>query len=185
MYFEYNTASLNDCTDGIYSDFCSGTRYKECPIFENNPYALQLQILMDDFGLCKPLGSKANAHKTRGIYLQIRNMPVEYLSRIEKIYLVALCNVNDFKNEYCSFDDVLKLIVEEISIIEKVGIKIDESTTITGTLINVVCDNLGANQCFGFSESFNCEYYCRMCTLTKEQCKDSLQRSSREIKKKN
>lgn len=49
--------------------------------------------------------------------------------------------------------------------------KIDYSQFISGTIVNVTFDNQGGNSSLGFVESFMAHYFCRICTITKEDTK--------------
>lgn len=84
--------------DGQYQDGCCGSMFKKNQVFQSCSSAIQLQIYTDEFDPCDPLKTKAGIHKTTAFYMQIRNLPREYLSRLNSIYLIALCNSND-KNE--------------------------------------------------------------------------------------
>lgn len=44
--------------------------------------------------------------------------------------------------------------------------------TLKGTLINVSFDNLGGNGLYGFVESFNARFYCRICSCHKDECQE-------------
>jgi len=53
--------------------------------------------------------------------------------------------------------------------LEKEGIFIESlNTSLKGTLVSLAFDNLGGNMLFGMNESFNANYYCRICTIRKE-----------------
>lgn len=167
-YIKYNTEEKHKCQKGIYRDFCCGSTCQEIEIFDD-PLALHLQLGIDDFEICCALKSKAGIHKVCATYLQIRNMPLEYRSKLENIYLVALCTSAYLKPEDKGYNYVAELIVKEIAEIEKNGIKIGDRF-VRGSLINVAGDNLGINSVFGFTECFVANYYCRMCECHKTEC---------------
>lgn len=50
-------------TEIILGDYCDGKRYREHPLFSNDPVALQLILYYDELELCNPLGSRRKKHK--------------------------------------------------------------------------------------------------------------------------
>lgn len=61
VYFEYNSEKHN-CEDGSYKDFCCGNVFKQNSLFTDDRFALQIQLITDDFEPCSPLQSKAGVH---------------------------------------------------------------------------------------------------------------------------
>lgn len=167
-YIKYNSELKHKCETGIYRDFCCGSTCKSNEVFDD-PLAMHLQLGIDDFEICCPLKSKAGIHKVCATYLQIRNLPMEYRSKLDNIYLVALCTSANFKPESRSYNDVAERIVKEISEIETDGIVVGERV-LKGSLVNIACDNLGANSVFGFTECFIASYFCRICECDKTEC---------------
>lgn len=139
---------------------------------------------IDDFEVCSPLKTKAGVHKVTGIYCHIRNLPAEYNSRLDNMHLVAICNVQDFKQADASFDDVLKLIVNDIQTLQTNGIDIGDNKNLKGTLINICADNLGANEVFGFVKSFNTDGFCRICSVSKKVSETQVKEDPELIRKK-
>lgn len=143
---------------------------------------MQLQIFTDDFEVCNVLGSKATLHKICGVYLSILNIPQKYRSKLDNIHLICLCNSDDLKTRYTDFNDVWRLIVHEISQLEK-GIVIN-GVKIRGTIANLCFDNLGANSSLGFVESFNSTNMCRICLCDKPQWKTLCTEDSSKLRSK-
>lgn len=168
VYIEYNLNKKHKCTADIFQDFCCGSVYKSKEIFEDR-LTLQLQLATDDVELCCPLKSNTGKHKLNATYLQIKNMPPEYKSKLDGIYLVALCNSSKLKSNNFTYDHVAELIVNEIRDLEENGIQIGDHT-VKATLINIACDNLGASTVFGFTECFVANYFCRHCECDKHEC---------------
>lgn len=109
LYFAYNTGGKHKCSEGIFRDFCCAANFKKSVFFAKNPDALQLQFFIDDFEPCQETKSKRTIHKTCGIYMRIRNLPSRFLSKTDNIYLVAVCNANDLKQEFIDINHMLKL----------------------------------------------------------------------------
>lgn len=162
------------CTDGVFERFCCGKIYKNNEFFERNPNALQLQFAIDDFEICSPLKTKAGTQKLCAIYMQVMNLSPRFLSRLENIYLVALCKSYNLKLEYTSLDNILELIVFEIKSLEENGLNIGNGVNLKGTMISFTFDNLGGNSLYGFVEGFRAKYFCRMCDLSNEECSSAV-----------
>lgn len=171
MYINYNTKDKHQCQDDIYADFCCGSIYKNKEIFRD-PLTIQLQMGMDDFEICDPLKTKATLHKICGIYFQIRNLPANIKSKIDNFFLVALVSSEDLKRDEV-LNDVNKIIFEQLSKLETIGFESTDGKMWKAALVNISCDNLGANFLFGFSKGFNARYYCRLCTMRREECEVS------------
>lgn len=88
---------------------------------------------------------------------------------MENIYLVSLCSSVNFKSEDYDYNHIADLILNEISTLETHGIKAG-NMIFRGSLVNVACDNLGANNVFGLVESFSANHYCRYCECSKAEC---------------
>lgn len=167
-YIDYNLNKKHKCVDDIFQDFCCGSVYKSQEIFQD-PLTLQLQLAIDDFEICCPLKSKAGIHKVTATYLQIKNIPPEYRSKLDHIYLVALCSTMKLKSDNITYNHVAELIVNEVRELEKNGVQIGDHK-VKGTITNIACDNLGASTVFGFTKCFVANYFCRHCECDKFEC---------------
>lgn len=174
-YLEYNRNGGNGhkCIDHEYIDFCCGAIYQKNGLKCMNDNSLQIQLYQDDFEVCVPIGSKATIHKMCGVYFAIKNWPNN--SKLEHIYLVALCNTVDLKTPSTDFNNIWKCVVEDINVLSSDGLKISESLTLFGSLSTVCADNAGANSTLGFAESFAAAHYCRICELSKYECQSTCQ----------
>lgn len=170
LYMEFNQNSEHKCIGGSFERFCCGDVYKTSVFFSSNPLAIQLKLFIDDFEPCAALKSRAGKHKTTGIYIQINNMPQKYLSKVNNIYLLALCDASDTKHEYTNSNNVIETIVSEIKELQKNGISTKSGVNLKGTLIYTMFDNLGGNALFGLSGSFSSTHYCRICCAEKQIC---------------
>ncbi|KAK0154025.1 hypothetical protein N1851_003888 [Merluccius polli] len=101
--------------------------------------------------------SKWRIHKLGAIYFTSRNF---YNLILLNINCVALFHAQDIKTY--SFSKILDLVVHDIKIIERDGIRV---TTLydqpVPTIVQVTGDNLG------FVESFSARYCCRFCLAQK------------------
>lgn len=172
LYFEHQ--NNHHCKANIYERFCCGTVCRSNDFFRENPHALQIQLSIDDFEICNPLGSKSGLHKVCGIYFVVNNMPKGYNSKLQNIVLVALCNTDDLDTPSTDINSIWAMIVSEIKYLEDVGIDIGNGIRIKGTIINLTADNLGANAAFCLTKGFRSHNYCRICLLTKNQCEQAI-----------
>lgn len=169
-YFAYNKS--HDCKVDVYERYCCGKNYKNSKFFLSHENNIQIQIYFDDVQLTSPL--KTKPHSICGIYFIVRNIPPNFTSKLDNIYLVALCDTEIVKKNGCN--SILKQFVDDIRTLETEGLEIyDEDNrkkiVLRGTLVQVSFDNLGGNTIFGLVKSFNSIYYCRICICSKENCK--------------
>lgn len=170
-YLNYNQSNEKNSTRGVYTDFRSGSVFKSNELYKSHPNSLQIEIGTDDFEVCNPLGSKSTLHKICAVYFSIKNMPPQYRSKLDNIFLVALCHSDDLKTKYTDINDVWRVVVNDISQLEE-GIYVGDGLTIKGTLAHLSSDNLGANMSLGFVENFGkTDFYCRFCECNRFECK--------------
>lgn len=125
IYFEYNLEKKHESVQNIYRDFCCGQIFKQHQIFKS-PLTLQIQIGIDDFDPGDALKSRAGNQKMCGVYFEIRNIPPEFSSKLNTRKLVALAKVPDIKESKDEFHSVLRPIVQNLKLIETVGIPVDD-----------------------------------------------------------
>lgn len=149
VYCEYNLTEKHTCAEGVWVDYCCAKNAQNCELF-GDPKTIVIDVGVDDVELCSALKTKTGKHKITAVYFRIRNLPLQYNSRLENIHLLALCCVEDMKQNDASLDEIFKLIVSEIRSLQTKGIKLDDTTIIKGTLANICADNLGANEEFSY-----------------------------------
>lgn len=135
----------------------------------NSTYEFPIVIYFDDFEVLNPLGSKAGCYKIGGVYFTVPNIPPCYASQLQYIFLALLFYSGDrstFGNE-CIF----RCLINELNELYNEGITINCGVKIKFVVVAITSDNLGLNSMLGFNESFNSNYYCRICTCNKDQCK--------------
>lgn len=169
IYFEYNSEK-HTCEDGFYKDFCCGNVYKQNSLFTNNRFALQIQLITDDFEPCSPLQSKAGVHKLTAVYFSLRNIPMRLQSKLSNIHLVCLGYSYDInKSMYGDFNHIWRLVMEDLNVLETEGISIG-ALKLKGSLVLLLSDNLGANYSLGYARSFSAGYWCRFCECNSKEC---------------
>lgn len=171
MYLNYNRN--HECREGTYERYCCGKNYKESNFFQLNKNHIQIQIFFDDVQLTSPL--KTKPHSMTAIYFIIRNLPAEYISKLDNMYLIALCDSIKFKKYGCN--SIFERFVQEMKILETIGISINikddggicEKVVFKGTLVQVSFDNLGGNLAFGIIPHFQADFCCRICMCAKKE----------------
>lgn len=170
-YFEFNAANGQRADNGVYCDYISGSQFKSSELFSVYPNSLQIELATDDFDVCNGLGSKATMHKLCPVYVLIKNLPLQFSSKLDAISLASLCYSNDIVTKFTDFNDMWLFIVQDVSQIEN-GIDIGGGEIIRGTVTYVSSDNLGQNTALGFVKNFSkAEYCCRFCTCSQSEMK--------------
>lgn len=173
MYFDYNNHK-HQCRDGIYENYCCSSVYKRLDIAQYKD-AIIIQLGIDDFDVCCPVKSKVTIHKMTAIYFKIRNLPPEFDSKLDCIFLVALCETENMKGREACLNNIFELIRNELWRLESEGLQIDETTNLRAFLFNVTSDNLGENGALGFVECFSMDGMCRFCDMSKNEWKIATQ----------
>lgn len=169
IYTDYNQM-LNSVPANKYSSYASAQNFKKSDFFKENPMALQLQLAMDDCELCCALKTKTGIHKICCVYMQIVNLPPEYLSKLESIYLVSLSISAHTKVTNGGLSAIWEPIVSDLKELETIGIQVTPEMNIKGALVNVCYDNLGGNTIYGMVQSFGFgAHTCRHCESNKDQ----------------
>lgn len=164
LYFSYN--SVKQYTEGVYENFESALLAKGNSLLTSEPYTIQLQLYTDDIEVNQALQPTAGLHKVKAIYFKIINLPAEYASRLDNIYIVAICNSNDVK--ILGINHILELISNEIKTLETDGTDLGEGLRLRCVLTSFTFDNLGANECFGLQMNFSQGNFCRICEVSKK-----------------
>jgi len=79
----------------VLSDFSDGTLFRSHELFGNDDTALKILLYYDDVNLCNPLTNKV--HKITLLYYQLANLPIEYRSKLNSIYLLGVCKTDHIK----------------------------------------------------------------------------------------
>lgn len=116
------------------------------------------------------MGSHANITKLGGVYVKIPCVPPYFQSKLNNIFLGMLFYTEDRK----SFGNsrIFKPFIKEIQKLFDSGIEVKNKdyNIIKFVPCLILGDNLGLNSILGFSESFNANFYCRFCSLSKLEC---------------
>lgn len=149
-----------------------------------NGLTLPIAIFFDDFEINNPLGSRKSIHKLGAIYLSLLCLPPQYSSIINNIFLMQLHNYQDHNN---FGNKILLHVVDQIIDLSVNGITInvEKEYKIFFRLMFITGDNLGLNTICGFSQGFNSQYYCRICSVTKKVAQNLINEETHLIRTQN
>lgn len=181
MFLNHNNS--HECEPGIYKYFCCGETHTKFDVFRNKT-TVHIQIGINEFEPCCALKSKTGTNKICGIYLQIRNLPIEYLSKLNCIFLVALCKTQDMKSNDGYFDNIAHCIVSDLKNLETGGFLVKNKGFFKAALTNLCFDNAGGKMVLGFRESFNSDYYCSICECNKKECRAEVKELPQKLRSK-
>lgn len=183
MYLKYNVEQRN-MNDDVIRNYSSGSNYKNSVFFRKNPNAMHLQLGIDECQFACPVKTRTVKQKLLCIYLQIKNLPQEFLSKLNTIQLVAVCKAQNLDQADAGLSDVLDVIVEDLRKLEEFGIEIGNNQVLRGALINIAYDNLGGNILYGLIACFIRDFYCRHCECNKLECENLTIENSAKVRNK-
>ncbi|XP_034087444.1 uncharacterized protein LOC117556249 isoform X1 [Gymnodraco acuticeps] len=156
-----------------YRTVRDGEYYKQNSFFSDEGLRISVNLYVDDFEICNPLGTSRKTHKLCGVYWVLGNLPPGSHSTLNSIYLAVLCKSDDVKTY--GYGKVLEPLLQDLSILEQHGVFISQlGQFVKGSVQCVIADNLGAHGLGGFVESFSAGSVCRFCIGVKSdfQTKD-------------
>ena len=115
---------------------------------------IALNLYVDDFEICNPLGTSRKKHKLCAVYWVLGNLPPGSTSRLTSIYLALLCKSDDLK--VYGYDKVFEPLLQELKTLEQHSVFLSQlGQFVKGSVQCVIYDNLGAHGIGGFVESFS------------------------------
>lgn len=158
-------------------NFINGKVFKEkMKNFSNDQIVIPFVLYFDDFEVNNPLGSHAGNDSICAIYYSFPTLPQHLLSSLKYIFVAGFIKSKYIKeqgNSACFYK-----IIEDIKFLEENGINICSANAIKKVyfiLGLVLGDNLGMKSIFGFTKSFNCDKYCRLCCRSKADMQNDVQ----------
>lgn len=173
------TAPFRPSRHDIFS-YKDGELFKGSQFFADHPDALRLCLYNDDIELANPLGSKAGVHKLTMFYMTVHSDAAP--SDLHSIHLVLVCYASDLK-EY-GYSKVLQPFIADLQRLNE-GILIATGRTETvlrARLVQLIGDNLAANQILGMVASFQANYFCRFCVLPSSETRSALFQDSTRLR---
>lgn len=154
--------------DNFIRDICDGQYIRNSPFFQRNPKALQIILYNDDIEIVNPLGTHVKKHKITLFYASFANIPPEYRSKLQSIFLIAIAKSKHLKRH--GFDRLLKIFIETVNILSSEGLQIEVNGlpyTVKGALVMAPADTPAANNLGGFTEGVGFAYKkCRTCFIS-------------------
>ena len=166
----------------IIENFTSSDKCKASSFFSESN-TLQIQLYVDDFTLCNPLGTSAKKHKICAIYFTIGNIPYYLRSKLFTIQLTSL--IPNLLVKKHGFQTVLKQFIHDMKILESDGLEIETEMGIInlrGFISMLISDNLAAHEIGGLVKSFSSYRRCRFCNATGESIQTFFSESKFELK---
>lgn len=150
----------------IISNFIQGLLWKKQHLSFSKKIVFPLFLYFDEFERNNPLGSHRGISKCGGVYINLPNIPPQYQSKLENIFLYMLFNPLD---RHAITDDVFfEKIIKELNELSKDGVTIQLpscSIKLYFQLSLILGDNLGVHSLLGFTACFNVTYFCRFCKV--------------------
>ena len=128
-----------------YIRYEDGSNFKSSHLFKRHPRGLQIISYIDEVQMCNPIGTYS--HKVIYVNFSLGNIPFKFRSRLELIFLLSIFYFK--QTAFYNLNTMLRPIIEELKRLEKIQVK-RTKTTMFGTLIAVVAENLASHQIGGF-----------------------------------
>jgi len=80
-------------SDGTIKDFRDGSRFKNHPLFSQDPFALQIVAHYDELEVCNPLGSHVKTNKVGIVSYTLGNIHPKYRSKMKMAQLAIVATV--------------------------------------------------------------------------------------------
>lgn len=159
----YTQEEESVCDENVCRSILQADLWKEVKLIFPNKIVFPLYHFYDDFKPNNPLGSKSGIYKIGAVYISFANVPVQYVSLLDNIFLTQLCFSAD-RVQYGN-KSVFYKIIQQLKYLEIEGLTIKTSSGkdvhVYFTLLLILGDNLGLNSILGFEESFQSNHFCR------------------------
>ena len=154
----------------VLSSFVDGETCLNHEFFQKYKNAIRLKIYYDEFEIVNPLGSKTGIHKIGGFYFVIDNLPPHVNSAVSNIHIFTLCYDADAVKY--SFKEILRPFLADLRKLESDGgvpIDLAGEEFILRASISALCGDGLAIQKLYEMLSPSCNYFCRMCMISREE----------------
>ena len=155
-------------SDGTIKDFRDGSRFKNHPLFSQDPFALQIVAHYDELEVCNPLGSHVKTNKVGIVSYTLGNIHPKYRSKMKMAQLAIVATVPVI--EAHGLHTVIKPFIHDLNTLANEGIVVPidgMNQVFKGALLVFLADNLASHDLGGFKKSFSFAYRsCRTCLVT-------------------
>ena len=133
---------LHDHTSNsdIMKDVCDSAYVKSHPLTQDSEIFIQFTMSYGDLELQNPLRSN-KTHKLGMFYFSILNIPPQYRSQLNNIFLLAIAKTRDLKQ--FGLEQILHDYISSVKLLRDEGIVMvinGERKCVRGDLIFAVCD---------------------------------------------
>lgn len=120
-----------------YRTVRDGEYCKQNCFLSSEDLRIALNLYVDDFEICEPLGTSRKKHKLYGVCWVLGNLPPGSTSKLTAIYLAVLCKSDDVRTY--GYEKVLEPLLQDLRILEQHGVSISQiSQFVKGTVQCVI-----------------------------------------------
>lgn len=146
-----------------YKSIRDGEYFKDNDFLSFEGPRIAIKLYVDDFEICKPLGTSRRKHKLCCVYWVLSNLPPGFTSKLSSIYPALLCKTDDLK--VYGYEKLFEPLLQDLKTLEQHGIFVSQlGQFVKGSVQCVTADNLADHGIGGFVESFSHGSVCRFCT---------------------
>lgn len=149
----------------VLYDTCDGDRINGCPTSHS---VLKLQLYVDEFELCNPIGPKRGKYKLTGVYFTIGNLPKRHRNNNNQIFLCLLVRHRILKMHDPTYEKLFGPLLGDLETLNN-GIDFEVNGVhkkIKAVIDLIIGDNLSSHDIAGFQTHFSSGRICRYCTIT-------------------
>ncbi|XP_041843488.1 uncharacterized protein LOC121641437 [Melanotaenia boesemani] len=117
---DYSLISEQREDEVIYSSFRHGLFFKKNCFLTAGELRVFLNLYIDDFEICNPLGTSRKKHKICAVYWNLSNLPPGCHSSLSSIYFTLLCKSEDVRSY--GYEKILQPLLRDAVTLENEGI---------------------------------------------------------------
>jgi hypothetical protein len=155
---------------GRYNSYIDGKKYKDNTFLNDFKNTVRINLYYDDVEVTNPIGSQSSVYKIACFYYTIQNATSMFNSKLENIFVLAVCYTTDLKKY--GFERILENFLKEMEELESEnGVNFyvhNAKKTIRATLISFIGDTLAAHDILGFSGPGS-NRFCRECLVSRSR----------------
>jgi hypothetical protein len=178
-------ASEKSSPFGRYASYIDGSHFKKNAFLQAHKDALRINLYYDDVEVTNPIGSQSSVYKVACFYYTIQNSTSWYNSKLENIFVLAICYSTDLKKY--GFQKILDIFLKEMQELEsETGVSFyngNKLSTLRATLVSFIGDTLAAHDILGFSGPGS-NLFCRECLISRQKFSKKPTLMGKERKKK-
>lgn len=131
---DYSLISEQSEKEVLYRSFRDGLLFKKKRFLTTGELQVLLNLYIDDFEICNPLGSSRKKHKICAVYWNLSSLPPGCHSSLSSIYLALLCMSEDVRSY--GYEKVLEPLLNDLVTLENQEIFISHlGESVKGTIL--------------------------------------------------